>query len=127
MELNAQMSSEVELGYLANRHFLSLFPVHGINPHNSSTPQYPFAHYPIRAVSRSVLVVVVVVVRSRVLFFFVSCFVFLFYHVPSSFSPVLTSFSLYRSLSYSVPSCCKIKDETEPTLTRLNPSLSLVG
>ena len=58
------------------------------------------------------------------LFFFVSRFVFLFYHVPSSFSPVLTSFSLYRSISYSVPSCCKIKDETEPTLTRLNPSLS---
>ena len=85
MELNAQMSSEVELGYLANRHFLSLFPVHGINPHNSSTPQYPFAHYPIRAVSRSVLVVVVVVVRSRVYFFrfsfrfpLLSCSLFVF-------------------------------------------------
>ena len=50
MELNAQMSSEVELGYLANRHFLSLFrftgsirttlPRRNILPHIILSEQY---------------------------------------------------------------------------------------
>lgn len=44
---------------------------------------------------------------------------------PLRFHPYSLLSLFLSSLSYSVPSCCKIKDETEPTLTRLNPSLSL--